>query len=116
MLVAESGTSEAAPHVAGAVANYIARQGARPSPEQSRNWLLTTASRPQSVDGVIGDKDSTASREQAKKKKIKKAKKKVKKAKSKKAKKKAKKQLKKARKMNTSEGYLEPVLWLESLN
>ena len=116
VLVAESGTSEAAPHVAGAVANYIARQGARPSPEQSRNWLLTTASRPQSVDGVIGDKDSTASREQAKKKKIKKAKKKVKKAKSKKAKKKAKKQLKKARKMNTSEGYLEPVLWLESLN
>jgi subtilisin family serine protease len=118
-LEAVSGTSEAAPHVAGAVANYvgdyIADNGQRPTPDQSRNWLLTTASRPQSVDGVTGDKDSAASREQAKKNKVKKAKKKVKKANSKKAKKKAKKQLKKARKANTTEGSLEPVLWLESL-
>jgi len=118
-LAQESGTSEASPHVAGAVANYVANftadQGQRPTPEQSRNWLLTTASRPQSVDGVIGDKDSSAAKSQAKKKKVKKAKKKVKKANSKKAKKKAKKQLKKARRMTTSEGYLEPVLWLESL-
>lgn len=114
-LVAESGTSEASPHVAGAVANFVAGQGQRPTPDQSRNWLLSTASRPQSVDGVIGDKDSAATREQAKKKKVKKAKKKVKKAKSKKARKKAKKQLKKARKMNTDSGHLEPVLWLSSL-
>lgn len=114
-LVAESGTSEASPHVAGAIANFVAGPGQRPSPDQSRNWLLTTASRPQSVDGVTGDKDSAASREAAKKKKVKKAKKKVKKAKSKKAKKKAKKQLKKARKINTAEGSLEPVLWLSSL-
>ena len=114
-LVAESGTSEAAPHVAGAIANFVASQGPRPTPDQSRHWLLTTASRPQSVDGVIGDKDSAASREQAKKQKIKKAKKKVKSANSKKAKKKAKKQLKKARKINTEAGYLEPVLWLQSL-
>jgi subtilisin family serine protease len=114
-LVAESGTSEAAPHVAGAIANFVASQGQHPTPDQSRNWLLTTASRPQSVDGVDGDKDSAASRSQAKKKKVKKAKKKAKKAKSKKAKKKARKQLKKARKMNTDGGYLEPVLWLSSL-
>ena len=67
------------------------------------------------MDVVTGDKDSAASREQAKKKKIKKAKKKVKKADSKKAKKKAKKQLKKARKMNTDAGALEPILWLQSL-
>jgi subtilisin family serine protease len=114
-LVAESGTSEAAPHVAGAIANFVASQGQHPTPDQSRNWLLTTASRPQSVDGVTGDTDSAASREQAKKKKVKKAKKKVKKAKSKKAKKKARKQLKKARKINTDSGFLEPVLWLSSL-
>lgn len=119
-LDSESGTSEASPHVAGAVANYVASYaadhgGQRPTPAQSRNWLLTTASRPQSVDGLTGDKDSASSREAAKKQKVKKAKKKVKKAKSKKAKKKAKKQLKKARKINTSEGYLEPVLWLSSL-
>lgn len=114
-LVAESGTSEAAPHVAGAIANFVASQGQRPTPDQSRNWLLTTASRPQSVDGVTGDKDSSASREAAKKKKVKKAKKKVKKANSKKAKQKAKKKLKKARKINTDAGSLEPVLWLESL-
>jgi subtilisin len=114
-LIEESGTSEASPHVAGAIANFVAGQNPRPTPDQSRNWLLTTASRPQSVDGVTGDKDSAASREAAKKKKVKKAKKKVKKANSKKAKKKAKKQLKKARKMNTDAGSLEPVLWLESL-
>ncbi len=114
-LVAESGTSEASPHVAGAIANFVASQGQRPTPAQSRHWLLTAASRPQSVDGVTGDKDSAASRTQEKKQKVKKAKKKVKKAKSKKAKKKAKKQLKKARKISTSEGYLEPVLWLASL-
>ncbi len=118
-LDAESGTSEASPHVAGAVANFVAdytaNHGQRPTPDQSRSWLLTTASRPQSVDGVTGDKDSAASREQAKKKKVKKAKQKVKKAKSKKAKKNAKKQLKQARKMNTDAGHLEPVLWLESL-
>ena len=118
-LDSESGTSEAAPHVAGAVADYVAEYTAnhvqRPSPNQSRSWLLNTASRPQSVDVVTGDKDSAASREQAKKKKIKKAKKKVKKADSKKAKKKAKKQLKQARKMSTEAGHLEPILWLASL-
>ncbi|MCA9880830.1 MAG: S8 family serine peptidase [Thermomicrobiales bacterium] len=115
----ESGTSEAAPHVAGAIANYVAQyaadHGQRPTPDQSRNWLLTTGSRPQSVDGVTGDKDSQASRQKAKKQKIKKLKKKVKNAKNKKARKKAKKKLKKARKITTSDGYLEPVLWLESL-
>lgn len=119
-LVAESGTSEASPHIAGAVANFVAdyaatHGGQHPTPDQSRHWLLTTASRPQSVDGVTGDKDSSTSRQLAKKKKVKKAKKKVKNAKSKKAKKKAKKQLRKARKMNTDAGYLEPVLWLASL-
>jgi subtilisin family serine protease len=59
--VRESGTSEATPHVAGAAAHFIAQQieatGDRPTPEETRQWLLTEASRSQAVDGVTGDMD-----------------------------------------------------------
>jgi subtilisin family serine protease len=58
----ESGTSEAAPHVTGAVANYVAiyedEHGKRPTAEQSREWLLTEASVAQdSAFGFTGDPD-----------------------------------------------------------
>ncbi|MBA3451091.1 MAG: S8 family serine peptidase [Chloroflexia bacterium] len=60
-LATESGTSESAPHVAGAAAHFIAQQvaltGTHPTPAETRTWLLTMASRPQSVDGVTGDPD-----------------------------------------------------------
>jgi subtilisin family serine protease len=51
----QSGTSEASPHVAGALAWYIAsfaaaNGGARPTPAQSRDWLLNEAS--QAQDGI----------------------------------------------------------------
>jgi hypothetical protein len=57
-----SGTSSAAPHVSGAAAHFIAREkkatGKRPSPEETRQWLLTEASRSQQQDGVTGDHDN----------------------------------------------------------
>ncbi len=109
-LVTESGTSEAAPHVAGAaatfVANSLAGNAVRPSPDQVRTWLLTEASRPQSVDGVTGDRDSKQFKKKAAKKDIQKAKKK----KGAKGKKKARSKHKKIK-----NGPLEPVLWLEVL-
>ncbi len=146
-LESASGTSEASPHVAGAIANFVADstagQGSRPSPDASRNWLLTQASRPQGVDGVTGDPDTGSSQAAAKKKKIKKLKKKLKKSKGsgkskggkKKNKKggggkaqaqgkqvgaegkqkKLKKKLKAIRKQSVADGPLEPVLWLETL-
>jgi subtilisin len=57
-----SGTSQASPHVAGAVADYIVQftraNGFRPSPDQVRIWLLTVASKPQnSAFGFSGDPD-----------------------------------------------------------
>jgi subtilisin family serine protease len=56
-----SGTSEATPHVTGAAADFIAQQlaatGERPTPEETRQWLLTEASRSQAIDGVTGDTD-----------------------------------------------------------
>jgi len=60
-----SGTSVAAPHVTGAVARfiaaYVAEQGKRPTPAQTKDWLLTQATRPQnSSDGFTGDPDGTA--------------------------------------------------------
>lgn len=84
-LESASGTSEASPHVAGAIAIFVAdttaAQGSRPSPDASRNWLLNQASRPQGVDGVTGDPDAGQAQSAAKKKKIKKLKKKLKKSK-----------------------------------
>ncbi len=84
-LEAVSGTSQALPHVAGAIANFVgdtvAAQGSRPSPDASRNWLLNQASRPQAVDGVTGDPDAGTAQSAAQKKKIKKLKKKLKKSK-----------------------------------
>jgi subtilisin len=60
-----SGTSVAAPHVTGAVARFlaasVAEQGRRPTPAQTKDWLLTQATRPQdSSDGFTGDPDGTA--------------------------------------------------------
>lgn len=54
-----SGTSEATPHVTGAIANFVASflaaEGARPTPAQTLAWLLTDASRPQdSAEGFTG--------------------------------------------------------------
>lgn len=54
-----SGTSEATPHVTGAVANFVASslgaQGSRPTPAETREWLLSVASRPQdSAEGFTG--------------------------------------------------------------
>jgi subtilisin family serine protease len=148
-LESASGTSEASPHVAGAVAIFVAdtlaSQGSRPSPDATRNWLLTEASRSQAVDGVTGDPDTGQAQSAAKKKKIKKLKKKIKKSKGKggkkkknknkskkgkggkaqaqaqgnqvgaEGKKKLKKKLKAARSQSVSDGNLEPVLWLETL-
>lgn len=119
-LVSESGTSEASPHVAGAAADFIFafqndHGGQNPTPDQVRNWLLNTASRPQSVDGVTGNKDSREEKSKEKNEKIKKAKKKVKKAKGKNAKQNAKKKLKKVKRQKVKDGHLEPVLWLASL-
>jgi subtilisin family serine protease len=58
----KSGTSQAAPHVSGAAAHFIARQirisGDRPSPAETKTWLLTAASRSQAQDGVTGDPDA----------------------------------------------------------
>jgi subtilisin family serine protease len=52
------GTSAAAPHVAGAAARFLAEHR-RATPEQVRDWLLTTASCPQSSDvGFSGDPDT----------------------------------------------------------
>ena len=61
-LIEEAGTSVATPHVAGAVARYIAgyrtKHEARPTPEQTRAWLLSAGSRPQnSPEGFTGDPD-----------------------------------------------------------
>ena len=61
-LRAQSGTSSASPHVAGAVAYFFQSftygNGFRPSPDQVRTWLLTDASRPQSSEfGFSGDPD-----------------------------------------------------------
>jgi len=58
----QSGTSSASPHVAGAIAFYIASftasNGFRPSPDQVRTWLLTQGSQPQnSPFGFSGDPD-----------------------------------------------------------
>jgi subtilisin family serine protease len=114
-LVEQSGTSEAAPHVAGAAATFIANQATRPSPDQVRAWLLTEASQPQSAQTVTGDPVSKQERTKAKKKKVKKAKKKVKKAKTKKAKRQAKAKLRKIRQQTVTDGNLEPVLWLADL-
>lgn len=50
----ESGTSEASPHVAGAlarfVASFVAAHGTRPTPAESRDWLLNEATASQ--DGL----------------------------------------------------------------
>lgn len=84
-LESASGTSEASPHVAGAIATFVAdttaSQGPRPSPDASLSWLLTRASRPQAVDGVTGDPDAGQEQAAAQKKKIKKLKQKIKKSK-----------------------------------
>jgi subtilisin len=113
-----SGTSEAAPHVAGAVAHFVARyssdHGSRPSPDQTRAWLLNTASRPQPVDGVTGDRDLENPAQKAKKS----AKGKKKGGKGNKSKNKNKKKNRnkhKNRKANVSTENREPVLWLEVL-
>jgi subtilisin family serine protease len=58
----ESGTSEASPHVAGAIADFVAQQiaatGERPTPDESKAWLLTEAAKPQdSPEGFTGDPD-----------------------------------------------------------
>jgi subtilisin len=58
----QSGTSESTPVVTGAIARYVASyraaHGVRPTPAQSRTWLLTKASRPQdSAQGFSGDPD-----------------------------------------------------------
>jgi subtilisin family serine protease len=64
----ESGTSEASPHVAGAVAIHVAsfsdEHGRRPTSDESRGWLLSEdASRPQdSAEGFTGDPDNDAER------------------------------------------------------
>lgn len=60
-----SGTSVSAPHVTGAaarfIAAYVAEQGKRPTPAQTKDWLLTQATRPQnSSDGFTGDPDGSA--------------------------------------------------------
>lgn len=110
-----SGTSQAAPHVAGAAADFIASGGSS-SPEAVEAWLLNQASRPQAVDGVTGDPDSLQARKKAKRKKIRKLRKKRRKADNKKKRKRLKKKLRKARQQKVSEGKVEPVLWLESLN
>lgn len=113
-LVEVSGTSQASPHVAGAAADFVSLyeddNGTRPSPDQVRSWLLTEASRPQSVDGVTGDPDSKKEKKKAQKEKDRKAKKKAhKKGKGKKGNKKKRKHKK------IKDGPLEPVLWLEVL-
>ena len=117
-LVELSGTSQASPHVAGAAADYVALydmdHSARPTPNQVRTWLLTEASRPQSVDGVKGDPDSKQEKQKSLKEKQRKAKKKAKKHKGKKGKR-HKKRKHKARKQKIKDGPLEPVLWLEVL-
>jgi subtilisin family serine protease len=59
--IRESGTSEASPHIAGAVAHFIAGRtnatGIRPTVLETRDWLLNVASRSQVDDGVLGDPD-----------------------------------------------------------
>jgi subtilisin family serine protease len=57
-----SGTSVATPHVTGAVARFIASFQAehdrRPTPDETRAWLLSDGSRPQnSPEGFSGDPD-----------------------------------------------------------
>ena len=57
-----SGTSESTPHVTGGAAQFITRyvqqNGFRPTPDQVRAWLLTTASQPQNSSfGFTGDPD-----------------------------------------------------------
>jgi subtilisin family serine protease len=60
-----SGTSEASPHVAGAIAHFVAlyaeeHDGERPSVAQIRDWLLNDASAPQdSAFGFTGDPDTS---------------------------------------------------------
>jgi len=106
-----SGTSQASPHVAGAAADlvalYEAANGSRPTPDQVLSWLLTEASRPQSVDGVTGDPDSKKEKKKAQKDKQRKGKKKHKGGKG--------KHHKKGKHKKIKGGPLEPVLWLEVL-
>lgn len=114
-LTRASGTSEAAPHVVGAAAHFIAdyatgNGGERPTPAQVQTWLVTEASRSQAQDGVSGDPD----RKKPKKDKKKKDKKKKKGKRSKKDKKKEKRKKKQLRK-RARNGPQEPVLWLEVL-
>jgi subtilisin family serine protease len=104
-LEAASGTSAASPHVAGAIAHFVANSTQQPTPSQARAWLLTEASRSQAVDGVSGDPDV---------KKPKKDKKKNKKGKGKKDRKKDKRKKKRERK-RARNGHREPVLWLDVL-
>jgi subtilisin len=113
-----SGTSEAAPHVAGAAAHFTAaHQNATPA--QVQTWLLTEASRSQAQDGVTGDPD-VKNRKQKKQKQQKKAKKQKKSKNRKKKKIKVKNKNKnennnknKNRKIRSAPR--EPVLWLEIL-
>lgn len=60
-LATQSGTSSSAPFVSGAVALHVALQlaanGVRPTPAETKNWLLTEGSRSQSEDGLTGDPD-----------------------------------------------------------
>jgi subtilisin len=107
-LIKLSGTSQASPHVAGAAADFVALyqadNGTRPTPDQVRTWLLTEASRPQSVDGVKGDPDSKKEKRKRQQEQQRKGKKKHKGGKGKHHK---HKQLK--------DGPREPVLWLQVL-
>ena len=116
-----SGTSGAAPHVAGAAAHFIARytsdHGSRPTADQTRAWLLNTASRSQPIDGVTGDRDLENSKKTQKGAKGKKngGKSNKNKGKNKNKNKAKQKHRKKNRKANVNPASLEPVLWLEVL-
>lgn len=114
-LVEVSGTSQAAPHVVGAAADFVAlfeaENGSRPSPTQVKTWLLTEASRSQAEDGVTGDPDS----KKQKKKDQKDKKRKGKKHKKGKGGKHKKHKKRKGKNKKIKDGPAEPVLWLEVL-